>query len=127
METVVYFETLLRRIYDHNPNADVVIVYTIDDKIDRTPKYFPTASAQEIIAKHYDVPSVNFGRALADHIAEGGYKWADYFSDYVHPNEDGHLYYGAVLSEYLTEALKNSTSDALKAKILPEKHTKKEE
>ena len=126
METVVYFETLLRRIYDHNPNADVVIVYTIDDKIDRTPKYFPTASAQEIIAKHYDVPSVNFGRALADHIAEGGYKWADYFSDYVHPNEDGHLYYGAVLSEYLTEALKNSASDALKAKVLPEKHTKKE-
>ena len=125
-ETVIYFETLLRRIYDHNPKADVVIVYTIDDKIDRTPDYFPTASAQEAIAKHYDVPSVNFGRALADHIAEGGYEWADYFADYVHPNADGHLYYGAVLSEYLTEALMASENTlALKDKVLPEKHTKK--
>ncbi len=126
-ETIVYFETLLRRIYEHNPKADVVIVYTIDDKIDRTPDYFPTAAVQEIIAKHYDVPSVNFGRALADHIAEGGYKWADYFADYVHPNADGHLYYSAVISEYLTEALKASGASAsLKDKVLPEKHTKKE-
>ena len=127
-ETIIYFETLVRRIYEHNPNADIVIVYTIDDKIDATPAYFPTAAAQEIIAKHYDIPSVNFGRALVDYMKDEGKKWGDYFSDYVHPNNDGHLFYAAVLSEFLENAMVDisTTKDAYLAHELPEKHTKKE-
>ncbi|MBR5528179.1 MAG: S-layer homology domain-containing protein [Clostridia bacterium] len=126
-ETVIYFETLLRRVYEHNPLVDIVIVYTIDDKIDRRPKYFPTAAAQEVIAAHYNVPSVNFGRALADHIAKNKYKWSDCFADYVHPNDDGHLYYTAVLSEYLENELgRPVTTDTPTNKVLPQKHTEQE-
>ncbi len=126
-ETVIYFETLIRRVYEHNPKADIVIVYTIDDKISRLPKYFDTARAQEVIAKHYDIPSVNFGRALADHLADNNYKWSDFFKDYVHPNDKGHLYYGCVLSEYLANALDPQNCGTQVAdRVLPEKHTDKE-
>ena len=118
---------MLRRVYEHNPQADIVIVYTIDDKIDRKPQYFPTAAAQEVIAAHYDIPSVNFGRALADHIASNKYKWSDCFADYVHPNDTGHLYYAAVLSEYLSNELNKPLDTAApENKVLPAKHTDKE-
>lgn len=125
-ETVIYFETLVRRVYEHNPNADIVIVYTFDDKLDRTVPYFPTAAAQEVIAKHYDIPSVNFGRALGNHIAEDeSIKWGDCFTDYVHPNDRGYLYYAAVLTEYLSNALSDENCGTeIKAKVLPEQHTK---
>lgn len=125
-ETVIYFETLVRRVYEHNPNADIVIVYTFDDKLDRTVPYFPTAAAQEVIAKHYDIPSVNFGRALGNHIAEdASIKWGDCFTDYVHPNDRGYLYYAAVLTEYLSNALSDENCGTeIKAKALPEQHTK---
>lgn len=125
-ETVIYFETLVRRVYEHNPNADIVIVYTFDDKLDRTVPYFPTAAAQEVIAKHYDIPSVNFGRALGNHIAEDeSIKWGDCFTDYVHPNDRGYLYYAAVLTEYLSNALSDENCGTeIKAKALPEQHTK---
>lgn len=127
-ETIIYFETLIRRIYEHNPNADIVIAYTIDDKISRIPKYFPTAAAQEVIAAHYDIPSVNFGRALADYVAENNFKWDDWFSDYVHPNDKGYMYYAAVMSEYLENALKPGSDESVSsaAKALPAKHTEKE-
>ena len=127
-DTIVFFETLVRRIYEHNPKADIVIVYTIDDKIDRKLPYFPTAAAQEKIAKLYDIPSVNFGRALADYIGDGNLKWADYYSDYVHPNDTGYLYYASVLSEYLANALSDAESAAPAAlcdKALPEPRAKK--
>ena len=127
-DTIVFFETLIRRIYEHNPKADIVIVYTIDDKIDRKLPYFPTAAAQEKIAKLYDIPSVNFGRALADYIGDGNLKWADYYSDYVHPNDTGYLYYASVLSEYLANALSDAESAAPAAlcdKALPEKSAEK--
>lgn len=123
-ETIVYFETLIRRVYEHNPKADIVIVYTIDDKISRLPEYFPTAAAQEVIAEYYDIPSVNFGRALADYIAENNLKWEDCFADYVHPNDDGHLYYGAVVTEYLENALKaENCGDTITDRVLPPQHT----
>lgn len=127
-ETIIYFETLVRRVYEHNPNADIVIVYTFDDKLDRTVPYFPTAAAQEVIAKHYDIPSVNFGRALGNHVGDNpDIEWSDCFKDYVHPNDRGYLYYAAVLTEYLSNALKaENCGSEIAAKVLPEKHTKHE-
>ncbi len=104
-ETIIYFETLVRRIYEHNPKADIVITYTFDDKLDRTQEYFPTAAAQETIAVHYDIPSVNFGRALGNYIGDNNLNWSDYFKDYVHPVDSGYEYYISVLSEYLANAL----------------------
>lgn len=124
-ETIIYFETLIRRIYEHNPKADIVIVYTIDDKISRLPKYFDTAKAQEVIAAYYDIPSVNFGRALADEIANQNLKWGDRFADYVHPNDAGHQFYCAVLSEYLENALSpEKCGTAIQNRVLPDQHTK---
>lgn len=119
-DTIVYFETLIRRIYEHNPKADIVIVYTIDNKLDRTLPYFSTAAAQEKIAVRYDIPSVNFGRALANYVGDNGYKWEDYFTDYVHPNDIGYLYYASVLSEYLSHALSDDNREpTVKEKVLP--------
>lgn len=125
-ETIVYFETLIRRIYEHNPKADIVMVYTIDDKLDRKLPYFSTAAAQEKIAALYDIPSVNFGRALADYIGENNYKWSDYFSDYVHPNDIGYTYYAVALTEYLDNALRDADKNGSPTdKVLPEPSAEK--
>ncbi len=44
------------------------------------------------IARHYQLPIIDFGKLIMDQIAQGEMTWSDFAYDYVHPNNWGHEY-----------------------------------
>ena len=68
------FEGIVRQVWRHNPETDIVFVYTIteamveDYKSGKCPR---AASAMEMLADHYGIPSICFGPRVAADVAEG--------------------------------------------------------
>jgi hypothetical protein len=47
------------------------------------------------VAKHYGIPSLNFGTEFFERYRQDDLVWKDYFLDDVHPTPAGHAVYGA--------------------------------
>lgn len=68
------FEGIVRQVWRHNPETDIVFVYTIteamveDYKSGKCPR---AASAMEMLADHYGIPSICFGPRVAADVAAG--------------------------------------------------------
>lgn len=51
-----------------------------------------TRGAMTKIARHYGLPLLDVGKLVMEHIQNGDFSWDDFASDYVHPNEFGHVF-----------------------------------
>ncbi len=109
-------ETIIRTIRKQAPDCDIVnLISTQETAIydlitDDLP--FSQAIAHIEIADAYNVPTLNIGHALADHLyQEAGYNyseiWKDYMYDSCHPLDKGHKIYANVIEEYLESQLIN--------------------
>ena len=128
-------EGIVRQTWRQNPRTDIVFTYTITTAF--TNDYFKgvcnrSASAMELLADHYGIPSVNFGPRVARMISEGKLLMdakeietavpkespdrdkeirerlaADgrllFANDGVHPRDEGHELYKASVIEGLTQ------------------------
>lgn len=68
------FEGVVRQIWKHDPCIDIVFVYTVRDTM--VPCYQSgmcphSASAMEMLAEHYGIPSVCFGPRVAADVSAG--------------------------------------------------------
>ena len=83
-------EGIVRHTREHNPNADVVIVYFLNPGMLKriqgggTPL---TIESHEKVAAHYGVPAINLAREVADRIGAGTFSWEIYGG--THPKPDG--------------------------------------
>lgn len=116
-QTKRYYESIIQRIYQANPNCQIISLFTTDiytkggDCDNRT--------WQKEIADYYGIKSINIGEALWNKIVEenGGTEpantndatWKTYFNDYVHPTDAGHAVYAETIEEYLDEQLIGDT------------------
>lgn len=113
-----YYETIIRKIYNHNPETDVVMVYV--QTTDMTRK---TASieAQEDLAKYYNINSVYFGATLLDYINENDLVSTDYVYDGLHPTDKGYEIMAAPLKEFFANIWSDVDLLETGEKLLPEK------
>lgn len=104
-----HYETIVRKLRTANPRCDIVALYTTDKAQDMSQKLFSHAAAQESVAKHYGIPSINMGWQLRTQLklvsASGvASKWSTYFSDSVHANANGNRVYADIIIECLQKA-----------------------
>ena len=116
-ECVRGLEGIVRHVRTHNPNADVVVTYFVNEpmlaayKAGRTP---PTIAAHEEVAEHYMIPSVHVAKELADRIAAGTMTWKEYGG--VHPGKPGNAMAAGLVARLLDDAWKGpSPAGAAKA------------
>ncbi len=108
------FETIVRDTRRAHPDCDIVCIISIDStRASREDFFYPTAQGHAEICEAYDIPLVYVGRALTDTIDPSEYNttseiWSKYFTDIVHPTNEGYAFYFDVIKEYLTNALLES-------------------
>ena len=136
-ENYIYIETIIRKIYASNPNADIVFVLTGNyERLKNESEGGELFGCKYInIGEYYDIPVIRVGTALADKIKQenGGIfpekennqypeLWYKYFKDNVHPSDVGHYVYSKTVIDFLKSLLTSGykSSDATE-KILPEK------
>ncbi len=138
-DNYVYIETIIRKIYASNPNADIVFVLTGNfERLKAEADGGEIFGQQYIdIAEYYDIPVIRVGTALAEQIkSENGgvfpskdgstypalwQKYAKSANDNVHPNDAGYKIYGVTVTSWLETQLRNGyTATGIEEKDLPE-------
>ncbi|MFD2872478.1 GDSL-type esterase/lipase family protein [Mucilaginibacter ximonensis] len=113
-------EGIVRHSLKSNPYMDIIMMEFADP--DKTEIYkrggIPTAvTNHELIADHYQLPSVNLAKAVADKLANNEFNWEKDFKD-LHPAPFGQrLYFEAIKS-----LLANELSPDKKPIVKPVKH-----
>jgi lysophospholipase L1-like esterase len=114
-------EGIVRQTWAANPRTDVCFVYTfrVGYEQDLQAGFCPrAASAMELLADHYGIPSVNFALKVCE-LQQAGklvFKSAEpteagvirFSEDGVHPLEAGHRVYSEVLAEAFKQMSANS-------------------
>ncbi len=113
-ECIRGLEGIIRHLWEHNPNADVVVAFFVNEGMlaDIAAKRTPmVVAAHDAVAAHYQVSSVDLTKEVADRIAAGKLTWKDYGG--VHPAKPGN----ALAAEQIGIALDTGWKDSLQAKV----------
>lgn len=99
-------EGIVRKILRQNPDTLICFLYTLtktmmeeDYSKGKMPK---SVQYQERLALHYQIPTINVGFALHQHLTVNGLPVADYLPDNVHPNDAGYRFYADVIGRKLS-------------------------
>lgn len=121
MDATLYMEGIVNKIRNKNPNCDIVMIFVTDKSEKRLGKEYDQLLAHKDVAKHYGIPMIDVGRALAEEMERTGNEWAYYVSDYVHPNNTGYKLYADCIEGYLKNWLiKNPNKSGLASHNMPE-------
>lgn len=120
-------EGLVRQIYEANPFADIVMVYTLNKsgaELDYdNGQLMKTVQWHEEIAEYYGIPFINVGYGLYQVIDAGvnGATWETMFRDNEHPSDEGYAIYADLVQEFLLEELDLATPALPQAYTVPAK------
>lgn len=120
-------ESVIRRLRQDLPEADVCLVYTVSHPMLRLlldGKTPPTIAIMEKLAVHYQIPSVNFATAVLAAYRNGDFVFHEseptdfrtknqlvFTTDHTHPTDFGHAFYAAVLRSALLQARSDSSME----------------
>ena len=90
-EVVRASETLVLKAYEQNPNVDIIYVLTFDQN-DGAMDY-TQLKAHRDVAEKYGLMYVKLSSHFYSHIAATGERFSNYFTDHVHPNDNGYAEY----------------------------------
>nr|WP_294873993.1 SGNH/GDSL hydrolase family protein [uncultured Pedobacter sp.] len=112
-------EGIVRHAKTSNPLMDIVMMSFADP--DKTKLYdsgiVPTSVANhELIADHYQLPSINLAKAIRDKLANNEFSWEKDFKD-LHPSPFGQELYFEAIKDLLSSSL--SKAKQQKATKLP--------
>lgn len=109
-------EGVVRQIYEHNPKADIVFIYTTRKDAAEVSyangQMMKTVLWHEEIAKHYGILSVNVGDELFEKVNSGEYPWESLLGDGTHPNDTGYELYTQSLTTFLKRELQKDAPSA---------------
>lgn len=103
-------EGILRQYFVANPTGDAICVQFVNPAIlakHQTGEEAVSVAAHKAVARHYGVPSVDVGLALAREIVAGRKTWEKDYRD-THPNEAGYRF----ASGLITKAIADSKASA---------------
>jgi len=105
--TDIYIENIIRKILCYKSNIPIVMLYTAKkDMVEKNYKngVLPNSVIkQEKVAKYYNIPSINVGKALCDEISCDVSKMTSYLPDSVHPNDIGYKLYASEILKFLED------------------------
>jgi hypothetical protein len=119
VECIRGVEGLLRQLWKHNPNADVVMTYFVNEGMLETFKSGgePLSSrSHDEVAKHYGVSTIELNREVFQRIEAGKLSWKQYGG--VHPAPDGNRLCANLIERLLEKAWASTAEPA--ARTLPE-------
>ena len=106
-ECIRGLEGIIRHTRTHNPNADILVTFFVNEGMlkdfaaRRTPL---TVAAHDAVAAHYQVPTVNLAKEVADRIPAGTLTWKEYGG--VHPALPGNTLAADLIGKLLADAWK---------------------
>ena len=117
-------ETILKKLYAHNPYAEVLILLTTTGSVcallEKGGEYV-SRSAYFTLAHHYAIPAIDVGDPLHYAVIRAGGDFHTYTTDTVHPNDAGYAIYTKTITEQMTKWLDGTTIPDMPAKaVLPE-------
>ena len=96
-------ETLVQKAYQLNPNIDIVYVLTFDEP--RKIQNYVQLKAHMDVAKKYGLLYIKLSEPFYQMLYRTGTEFSDYFTDAVHPNDEGYQFYASVITEQLGKEL----------------------
>lgn len=117
-------ETILRKLYAHNPHAEVVTILTTTgymcNILEKGDEYV-SRSAYFTLSHHYGIPSIDVGNPLHYAVLREGGDFHRYTTDTVHPNDAGYALYTKTITEHFEKWFDETTvPDTLTKAVLPD-------
>ncbi len=111
-------EGIVRQFYTANPSGDIISVQYVNppilEKITNGEKPV-SVTAHKDVARHYQIPTVDIGMALANDIAVGLLTWKEDYGG-THPNQKGY----AFASDWIMRVIEDSKpNEAVADKAVP--------
>lgn len=115
-------KTIFKKILDHNPYADIVILFSSAEEVMEYVEKgieFTARSAQTAAAHAYGIPTVDHGAALHAHIRRSGRDVCEFIPDTLHPNDEGYDVISKCIISRLEEMTSCDAPDSLTKKAVP--------
>lgn len=108
MQSAVFMDAMIRRINEYNSKTDIVIVFVTDNS--KREKEYINVKGHRTVAEYYGIPCVDAGKALINEMNSSGKAWEYYFTDSVHPGDEGYKVYAAEVRKTLEALLQKATT-----------------
>jgi lysophospholipase L1-like esterase len=105
VECIRGVEGIVRHLRKHNPNADVVVTYFVNEGMLETFKAGKdplSSSSHDEVLKHYAIPGIELNREISQRIESGKLTWKQYGG--VHPAPDGNRICANMIERLLDQA-----------------------
>jgi lysophospholipase L1-like esterase len=121
-------ETLVRKAYEDNPYIDIIYVLVFDEQV--ADSDYLQLTAHRDVADKYGLMSIKMSDYFYQMLKKTKGNYQDYFSDGVHPNDNGYAYFASVITDrigrdILLEDGMNTQGITLKKAVIPEKSLSK--
>jgi len=103
MEQIKAMEGLVRHLREANPQIDIVMMHFVDPgkmKEYRAGKEPLVITNHNIVADHYNIPTINMAKEVTDRIDNGEFSWQDDFKN-LHPSPFGQGIYARSIIQLL--------------------------
>lgn len=104
-------EGIIRQYFAANPKGDIISVQYVNPSILQKAKNGEEAvsvAAHKSVARHYDVPIVDVGLALAREIEKGTMTWEEDYKG-THPNQAGYRFASDLIISVIEETISGET------------------
>jgi len=115
-------EGIVRQVRKQHKYAEILFLYSLrkeymaDFAQGRVPDVIQW---HDQVAAHYDLPSVNLAKFVADKIAAHELTFEDFFKDGLHPTDKGHALYSAAIQPLVNQCKASQPPAELIAHTLP--------
>jgi len=119
-ECIRGMEGIVRHLRKHNPNADVVVTYFVNEgmlETFRSGKVPLSSASHDEVLTHYALPGIELNREIAQRIESGRLTWKQYGG--VHPGPDGNRIAANMIERLLEKAWAGPTAAAPLVHPLP--------
>lgn len=123
-EQVRAMEGIVRAAKQANPAMDMVIMHFVDPnkmKIYRAGAVPAVVQNHNLVAEHYQIPTIDLAREVTERIDNGEFSWANDFKD-LHPSPFGQKVYAHSIKAFLEDAFSEATKAGkeIQLKTLPD-------
>jgi lysophospholipase L1-like esterase len=117
-ECVRTAETLVHKAYNANPYMDIIFILVFDEETATSD--YDALRAHRDVAEKYGILSIKMSEHFYSMLKSSHDNYYEYFTDGVHPNDNGYAYYASVITGIIKNCLDSKRSATeLVLKTLP--------